>query len=98
MASCLSLLHSLLDAPILVHICRPCAGGMERPRDDFKRTHSMRLATRDKLFGGLVSRLQARPLPYHLSPLCAEDADIALRHSAMQMHCKVRLPSSVPIC
>lgn len=31
---------------------------MERPRDDHKLTHNMRLATRDKLFGGTVSRLQ----------------------------------------
>lgn len=35
-----------------------CAGGMEAPRDDHKLTHNMRLATRDKLFGGTVSRLQ----------------------------------------
>lgn len=33
---------------------------MERPRDDHKLTHNMRLATRDKLFGGTVSRLQVR--------------------------------------
>jgi hypothetical protein len=31
---------------------------MERPRDDYKLTNNMRLATRDKLFGGQVSRLQ----------------------------------------
>ena len=35
---------------------------MERPRDDHKLTHNVRLATRDKLFGGTVSRLQARAL------------------------------------
>lgn len=39
-------------------IVRP--GGMEAPRDDHKLTHNVRLATRDKLFGGTVSRLQAR--------------------------------------
>lgn len=33
---------------------------MEAPRDDHKLTHNMRLATRDKLFGGTVSRLQVR--------------------------------------
>lgn len=38
----------------------PPAGGMERPRDDYKLTHNVRLATRDKLFGGQVSRLQVR--------------------------------------
>ena len=37
------------------------AGGMEAPRDDHKLTHNMKLATRDKLFGGTVSRLQVRP-------------------------------------
>eukprot|EP00887_Chlorella_sp_A99_P003986 scaffold11.g3986.t1 len=41
-------------------IVRP--GGMEAPRDDFKRTHNLRLATRDKLFNGLVSRLQVAEL------------------------------------
>lgn len=42
-------------------IVRP--GGMERPRDDHKLTHNVRLATRDKLFGGTVSRLQvSRPV------------------------------------
>jgi hypothetical protein len=36
---------------------------MERPRDDHKLTHNVRLATRDKLFGGTVSRLQvSRPV------------------------------------
>ena len=38
------------------------AGGMERPRDDFKRTHNVQLATRDTLFGGQVSRLQVAEL------------------------------------
>jgi uncharacterized protein YbjT (DUF2867 family) len=41
-------------------IVRP--GGMERPRDDHKLTHNVRLATRDKLFGGTVSRLQVAEL------------------------------------
>lgn len=34
---------------------------MERPRDDHKLTHNVKLATRDKLFGGTVSRLQVCP-------------------------------------
>ncbi|GAB4814594.1 hypothetical protein N2152v2_001640 [Parachlorella kessleri] len=41
-------------------IVRP--GGMERPRDDFKVTHNVRLAPRDQLFGGQVSRLQVAEL------------------------------------
>ena len=41
-------------------IVRP--GGMERPTDDHKRTHNVRLQTRDKLFGGTVSRLQVAEL------------------------------------
>lgn len=41
-------------------IVRP--GGMERPRDDYKLTHNVKLATRDKLFGGQVSRLQVAEL------------------------------------
>ena len=41
-------------------IVRP--GGMERPTDSYKRTHNVRLATRDKLFGGQVSRLQVAEL------------------------------------
>ncbi|KAL3145400.1 hypothetical protein ABBQ38_001647 [Trebouxia sp. C0009 RCD-2024] len=41
-------------------IVRP--GGMERPTDAYKRTHNVRLATRDKLFGGQVSRLQVAEL------------------------------------
>ena len=35
---------------------------MERPGDDYKRTNNMRLETRDKLFGGQVSRLQVAEL------------------------------------
>ena len=41
-------------------IVRP--GGMERPTDAYKQTHNVRLATRDKLFGGQVSRLQVAEL------------------------------------
>lgn len=41
-------------------IVRP--GGMERPTDDHGRTHNVRLATRDQLFGGTVSRLQVAEL------------------------------------
>ncbi len=35
---------------------------MERPRDDHKLTHNVKLAPRDQLFGGTVSRLQVRPV------------------------------------
>ena len=41
-------------------IVRP--GGMERPTDAYKRTHNVKLATRDQLFGGQVSRLQVAEL------------------------------------
>ncbi len=41
-------------------IVRP--GGMERPTDTYKPTHKVKLATRDKLFGGQVSRLQVAEL------------------------------------
>lgn len=41
-------------------IVRP--GGMERPQDDYKETHNVRLSTRDTLFGGQVSRLQIAEL------------------------------------
>lgn len=41
-------------------IVRP--GGMERPTDIYKRTHNVRLETRDQLFGGQVSRLQVAEL------------------------------------
>lgn len=37
-------------------IVRP--GGMERPTDDYKKTHNVRLLPRDSVFGGQVSRLQ----------------------------------------
>lgn len=49
--------------PILKHVCllgiyfdRP--GGMEKPGDDFEQTHNVRVASKDTLFGGVVSRLQ----------------------------------------
>ena len=32
--------------------------GMERPKDDYKESHNVRLASQDTLFGGQVSRLQ----------------------------------------
>lgn len=41
-------------------IVRP--GGMERPGDDYKESHNVRLAPRDSLFGGQVSRLQVAEL------------------------------------
>ncbi len=31
---------------------------MERPGDDFEETHNVRVASKDTLFGGVVSRLQ----------------------------------------
>ncbi|KAI7836826.1 hypothetical protein COHA_009327 [Chlorella ohadii] len=52
-------------------IVRP--GGMEAPRDDHKLTHNMRLATRDKLFGGTVSRLQVA----ELIAACVESPELA---------------------
>ncbi|BDA45967.1 probable protein TIC 62, chloroplastic at N-terminal half [Coccomyxa sp. Obi] len=41
-------------------IVRP--GGMERPTDEYKRTHNVTLAPKDTLFGGQVSRLQVAEL------------------------------------
>ena len=41
-------------------IVRP--GGMEKPGDDYKKKHNVRLETADKLFGGQVSRLQVAEL------------------------------------
>lgn len=54
-------------------IVRP--GGMERPKDDHKLTHNVRLSTRDTLFGGTVSRLQVAELitAAVLSPEVAEN-------------------------
>uniref|UniRef100_A0A7S1TL20 NAD(P)-binding domain-containing protein n=1 Tax=Erythrolobus australicus TaxID=1077150 RepID=A0A7S1TL20_9RHOD len=41
-------------------ICRP--GGLERAKDDFGETHKLRLAPRNALAGGVVSRLQIAEL------------------------------------
>lgn len=62
-ALCWVLGADLWQHPSLAHLCNlpvpsALAGGMERPRDDHKLTHNVKLATRDKLFGGTVSRLQ----------------------------------------
>ena len=37
-------------------------GGMEKPEDDFEQTHNVRIASKDTLFGGVVSRLQVRAI------------------------------------
>jgi uncharacterized protein YbjT (DUF2867 family) len=47
---------ALIKSGVAYTIVRP--GGMERPTDDYKETHSTVLAPRDTLFGGQVSRLQ----------------------------------------
>ncbi|CAN0391071.1 unnamed protein product, partial [Ectocarpus sp. 13 AM-2016] len=46
----------LIDSGIPYTILRP--GGMEKPGDDFEQTHNVRVASKDTLFGGVVSRLQ----------------------------------------
>lgn len=51
---------ALEESGIAYTIIRP--GGMERPGDDYKQTHNVRLATRDTWFGGQVSRLQVAEL------------------------------------
>ena len=51
---------ALEQSGIAYTIIRP--GGMERPGDDYKQTHNVRLATRDTWFGGQVSRLQVAEL------------------------------------
>ena len=51
---------ALQNSGIPYVIVRP--GGMEKPTDSYKRTHNVRLATRDKLFGAQVSRLQVAEL------------------------------------
>ena len=51
---------ALQNSGIPYVIVRP--GGMEKPTDSYKRTHNVRLATRDKLFCGQVSRLQVAEL------------------------------------
>ncbi|CAM9408265.1 unnamed protein product [Ascophyllum nodosum] len=50
----------LLDSGLPYTILRP--GGMERPGDDFEQTHNARIAPKDTLFGGVVSRLQVAKL------------------------------------
>ena len=77
-------------------IVRP--GGMERPTDTYKRTHNVRLATRDKLFGGQVSRLQVAELIAAAvsSPEAAQNKVSACNRRAvcLQMHfcwCKPEL-------
>ena len=68
-------------------IVRP--GGMERPTDTYKRTHNVRLATRDKLFGGQVSRLQVA----ELIAAAVTNPDVAqnkVRQSAWLCQCSVQ--------
>ena len=48
--------RALEESGLSYVIIRP--GGMERPTDEYKLTNNVQLATRDKLFGGQVSRLQ----------------------------------------
>ncbi|CAM9711560.1 unnamed protein product [Scytosiphon promiscuus] len=50
----------LIDSGLPYTILRP--GGMERPGDDFEQTHNVRVAPKDTLFGGVVSRLQVAKL------------------------------------
>ncbi|CAM9805317.1 unnamed protein product, partial [Laminaria digitata] len=47
---------ALIDSGLPYTILRP--GGMEKPQDDFEETHNVRVASKDTLFGGVVSRLQ----------------------------------------
>jgi hypothetical protein len=47
---------ALIKSGMIYTIIRP--GGMERPQDDYKKTHSTVLYPRDTKFGGQVSRLQ----------------------------------------
>lgn len=47
---------ALIKSGMVYTIVRP--GGMERPQDDYKETHSTVLYPRDTQFGGQVSRLQ----------------------------------------
>jgi hypothetical protein len=56
------------------------AGGMERPTDDYKRTHNLVLKPRDTTFGGQVSRLQVAELVAAacLSPSAAENKVLEL--------------------
>ncbi|KAG2438644.1 hypothetical protein HXX76_005191 [Chlamydomonas incerta] len=50
-------------------IVRP--GGMERPTDDYKKTHNLTVKPRDSTFGGQVSRLQVAEL---VAAACANPA------------------------
>ncbi|CAM9989239.1 unnamed protein product [Ectocarpus fasciculatus] len=51
---------ALIDSGLPYTILRP--GGMEKPGDDFEQTHNVRVAAKDTLFGGVVSRLQVAKL------------------------------------
>eukprot|EP00904_Undaria_pinnatifida_P007499 jgi/Undpi1/387/HiC_scaffold_1.g00383.m1 len=51
---------ALIDSGLPYTILRP--GGMEKPEDDFEQTHNVRIASKDTLFGGVVSRLQVAKL------------------------------------
>lgn len=52
--------EALEKSGMIYTIVRP--GGMERPKDDYKEKNNVRLAKRDTLFGGQVSRLQVAEL------------------------------------
>ena len=71
---------ALEDSGLPYVIVRP--GGMERPTDDYKRTHNVRLETRDQLFGGQVSRLQVAELVSAAvaSPELAENKVLPTQH------------------
>ena len=57
--------------------------GMERPKDDYKESHNVRLASQDTLFGGQVSRLQVTFIntPFLTSslPLCSHHLALLLQ-------------------
>jgi hypothetical protein len=44
-------------------IVRP--GGMERPTDDYKKTHNLTLKPRDSTFGGQVRENSSKQLRHH---------------------------------
>lgn len=52
--------EALIKSGMQYTIVRP--GGMERPQDDYKETHSTVVMPRDSTFGGQVSRLQVAEL------------------------------------
>lgn len=52
--------EALLASGLPYTIVRP--GGMERPTDDYKKTHNMTSSEQDTLFGGQVSNLQIAEL------------------------------------